>query len=104
MVRRGNYAVRLGAIVEEPLPTSDLGIIDYATTNRSDFMDIYPPDRLVHRSFGSRQDHNLNNRLIVELRQDSLAEYDVILVPVISPFTDSRAHPKQILGEAMSEI
>ena len=52
----------------------------------------------------SPEDIRTNNRLIVELCQDSLAEYDVILVPVISPFTDSRAHAKQILGEAMSEI
>lgn len=38
----GGFAIRMGAKVESPLP--DIGnprIIDYATTHRSDFMDIY---------------------------------------------------------------
>jgi len=38
----GGYAIRVGAIVEEPLPNNlHPRIIDYATKYRSDFMDIY---------------------------------------------------------------
>ena len=41
MTRRGYYAIRMGAIVKEPLQTTNPMIIDYATNYRSDFMDIY---------------------------------------------------------------
>lgn len=41
MTRRGYYAVRMGALVKEPLKTTNPMIIDYATNYRSDFMDIY---------------------------------------------------------------
>ena len=41
MTRRGYYAVRMGAIVKEPLQTTNPMIIDYATNYRNDFMDIY---------------------------------------------------------------
>lgn len=40
--QQGGYAVRMGAIVAEPLlETSDYGVIDYANKYRSDFGDIY---------------------------------------------------------------
>lgn len=39
---RGVYVIRMGAIVEEPLPISDPRVIDYATNGmRNDFLDIY---------------------------------------------------------------
>jgi len=39
---RGGFAIRMGAVVEAPLPdTGNPRIIDYATKHRSDFMDIY---------------------------------------------------------------
>ena len=41
LVRRGYYAVRIGAIVKDALRTANPKIIDYATKRRSDFMDIY---------------------------------------------------------------
>lgn len=42
MVDLGGYAVRMGAVVTEPLPPSrDKRIIDYAVDFRSDFMDVY---------------------------------------------------------------
>ena len=42
LVRRGYFAIRMGAIVKEPLPASDPKIIDYATNgSRTDFLDIY---------------------------------------------------------------
>lgn len=42
VVEQGGYAIRMGSIVEQPLP-NDLhaNIIDYTTQYRSDFMDIY---------------------------------------------------------------
>ena len=41
MTRRGYYAIRMGAVVKEPLKTANPMIIDYATKYRSDFMDIF---------------------------------------------------------------
>ena len=42
LAQQGGYAIRMGAVVAEPLPdTSDYGVIDYATKHRSDFGDIY---------------------------------------------------------------
>ena len=41
MTRRGYYAVRMGAIVKEPLNTANPMIVDYATKYRDDFLDIY---------------------------------------------------------------
>ncbi|MDP7525950.1 MAG: TIGR04372 family glycosyltransferase [Dehalococcoidales bacterium] len=41
MTHRGYYAIRMGALVKEPLQTTNPMIIDYATKHRSDFMDIY---------------------------------------------------------------
>lgn len=41
---RGGYVLRMGSIVENPLPkTENTRIIDYATRFQSDFMDIYLP-------------------------------------------------------------
>jgi len=50
------------------------------------------------------EDIRANNKLIVEICRDSLSEYDVILVPVISPFADSRAHAKHVLGNSMAVV
>ena len=42
IVSLGGFAIRMGAIVKEPLPRClNPRIIDYSTTCRSDFMDIY---------------------------------------------------------------
>ena len=42
MTKRGNYAVRMGSIVEEPVNCSNPQVIDYATNGqRTDFNDIY---------------------------------------------------------------
>lgn len=41
MARRGYYSLRMGAIVQEALSTTNPMIIDYATRYRSDFMDIF---------------------------------------------------------------
>ncbi|MDP6683389.1 MAG: TIGR04372 family glycosyltransferase [Desulfobacterales bacterium] len=42
MVKRGYYAVRMGAIVKDPIHSSNSKVIDYATNGqRTDFNDIY---------------------------------------------------------------
>ena len=41
MARRGYYVLRMGAAVEECLPSIHPMVIDYATQFRSDFMDIF---------------------------------------------------------------
>jgi len=41
LVRRGYYIVRTGAAIVDPISESIPGIIDYATSDRSEFMDIY---------------------------------------------------------------
>lgn len=41
LVRRGYFAIRMGAVVKEPLNTTNPKIIDYATKYRTDFLDIY---------------------------------------------------------------
>lgn len=46
ITERGGYVLRMGSIVEKPLPESgNPKIIDYATRHRSDFMDIYLPSK-----------------------------------------------------------
>lgn len=41
LVGRGHTAIRMGAIVKEPLATTNPQIIDYATTARTDFLDVF---------------------------------------------------------------
>ena len=52
----------------------------------------------------SPDDIRENNRLVVKLCQESISEYDVILVPIISPFRNSREHARQLLGQAFVEV
>jgi putative glycosyltransferase (TIGR04372 family) len=44
-IDRGYVAVRMGSIVEQPLQDVGPGIIDYATTGRSEFLDVYLAQR-----------------------------------------------------------
>ena len=41
LVRRGYAVFRMGALVEQPLQTGNPRIIDYATTVRTDFLDVF---------------------------------------------------------------
>ena len=56
-----------------------------------------------HLGFGP-EDIRTNNRLIVGICRDNLADHDVILVPIISPFRDSRAHARSVLGSSFVEV
>lgn len=41
LTRRGYFALRMGAMVKEPLDTTNPMIVDYSTKHRTDFLDIY---------------------------------------------------------------
>jgi putative glycosyltransferase (TIGR04372 family) len=41
LVDRGHMAIRMGAVVNAPLPTDLPGVVDYATLHRSEFMDVF---------------------------------------------------------------
>jgi len=59
----------------------------------------------LHRHLGfSPDDIRENNRLIAGLCRDALGEHDVVLVPIISPFRDSRRQARQALGDAFVEV
>jgi adenylyl-sulfate kinase len=59
----------------------------------------------LHTHLGfSREDIKENNRLIAKLAKDELSNYDVILVPIISPYLDDRAMAKRLIGEHFAEI
>jgi putative glycosyltransferase (TIGR04372 family) len=45
MARRGYYGLRMGALVKEPLKSTHPRIIDYASSLRNDFLDIYLSSR-----------------------------------------------------------
>ena len=49
-------------------------------------------------------DIKLNNSLIAELCLKNIYKYDLILVPIISPFRDSRFHAKELLGNRFKEV
>ena len=59
----------------------------------------------AHRHLGfSPEDIRENNRLVALLCQESLAQFDIILVPIISPFRDSREAARRLFGEAFAEV
>lgn len=41
LTKRGYFAVRMGALVRDPLSTDNPMIVDYASKHRTDFLDIY---------------------------------------------------------------
>lgn len=45
MTSRGYHAVRMGAVVKEPMDVDNPMVIDYASTSRSDFMDVFLSSR-----------------------------------------------------------
>lgn len=59
----------------------------------------------LHKHLGfTREDIMENNRLIAELAKKSAEEADVVLVPIISPFAESRALAKKIIGDGFVEL
>lgn len=61
--------------------------------------------RLTHQHLGfTPEDIRENNRLILELCIKLLPEFDFILVPVISPFEQTRQNARQKLGKSYHEV
>ena len=59
----------------------------------------------AHRHLGfSPDDIRENNRLVALLCQESLSKFDIILVPIISPFRESRATARRLIGEPFAEV
>ena len=59
----------------------------------------------LHKHLGfTPEDIRENNRLIAELAKAHFADYDVILVPIISPFRASRAEARRAIGEGFVEL
>jgi len=59
----------------------------------------------LHRHLGfSPEDIRLNNELIAALCEENRAAYDLILVPIISPYLDSRSSARRRLEPGFHEI
>ena len=56
-----------------------------------------------HLSF-TQEDILENNRLVAELCVKNLSNYDLILVPIISPFAKGRRRAREIIGKSYFEI
>lgn len=61
--------------------------------------------KTLHKHLGfTPEDIKENNRLILELCLDSLNDFDYILVPIISPFRESRQNARNVLNELFIEV
>ena len=59
----------------------------------------------LHTTLGfSREDIRKNNQLIAEMAKEKSAEFDVILVPIISPYTEDRQMARSIIGTEFTEL
>src|SRR3989338_10417047 len=56
-----------------------------------------------HLTF-TREDIKENNRLIAELARVYAREADIVLVPIISPFGESRADARKVIGKGFVEV
>lgn len=57
----------------------------------------------VNLSF-SKEDILENNRLIAEICKSNILKYDVIIVPIISPYAVGRAKAREAIGHSFCEI
>ena len=59
----------------------------------------------LHKNLGfTPEDIKENNRLIAELAKARMTEADVILVPIISPFKESRKLARETIGASFFEV
>jgi adenylylsulfate kinase len=59
----------------------------------------------LHRHLGfTPEDIRENNELIARMCSDNLGKFDYILVPIISPFADSRKKARELLAGSFFEI
>ena len=60
-------------------------------------------EKHAHLGF-SREDIRENNRLIAELALAKAREFDIVLVPIISPYREDRAMARSIIGGCFTEL
>ncbi len=59
----------------------------------------------LHKHLGfTPEDIKENNKLIVELCKKEIGKVDFIIVPIISPFKESRKHARKEIGENFIEL
>ena len=59
----------------------------------------------LHQNLGfTIDDIKINNQLISQLCIDNLLKYDFILVPIISPYADSREDARVKIGSSFKEV
>jgi 3'(2'), 5'-bisphosphate nucleotidase len=59
----------------------------------------------LHTNLGfSREDIRLNNQLVAELAKKNAVDYDFVLVPIISPYSEDRAMVRNIVGADFLEL
>ena len=59
----------------------------------------------LHKNLGfTINDIKINNKLIAQLCVDNLCKYDVILVPIISPYAASREDARIKIGSSFKEV
>ncbi|MGC9602329.1 MAG: adenylyl-sulfate kinase [Minisyncoccia bacterium] len=60
---------------------------------------------LLHTHLGfTPEDIKENNRLIAELAKERMNHFDFVLVPIISPFEESRKLARETIGSAFKEV
>ncbi|MDZ4221407.1 MAG: adenylyl-sulfate kinase, partial [Patescibacteria group bacterium] len=52
----------------------------------------------------SREDIRENNRRIAELAKEEARRFDVVVVPIISPYAEDRAMARAIIGDGFTEV
>ena len=59
----------------------------------------------INKKLGfSKEDIWKNNELIAHLVVENIPKFDVILVPVISPYREHRAKVREIIGDVFNEV
>ena len=59
----------------------------------------------LHKHLGfTEEDIKENNRLIAELCRNEMGKFDFIVVPIISPFRESRKHARRVFGNSFVEV
>lgn len=59
----------------------------------------------LHKQLGfSREDIRENNHKIAELACERAKNFDVVLIPIISPYRADRAHAREIVGRGFIEV
>jgi 3'(2'),5'-bisphosphate nucleotidase len=59
----------------------------------------------LHKDLGfTKKDILLNNELISKLALEHIKDNDIILVPIISPYTESRTSARKLLGDTFVEL